>query len=65
MSGLNCEICDKSPAEEEGVWTLCPDCTELYVTFLQFVKQHNVNAKDLEPLKETLRSQARGIGLIT
>jgi hypothetical protein len=46
------------------VWTLCSDCTELYVTFLQFVKQHNVDARDLEPLKETLRLQAKEIGLV-
>ena len=46
------------------MWTLCSDCTKLYVTFLEFVKQHNVDVKDLEPLKETLRLQAREIGLL-
>ena len=33
------------------------------MVFLQFVKQHNVDAKDIEPLKEALRSEARGIVL--
>jgi hypothetical protein len=34
------------------------------VTFLDFVKQHDVDVKDLEPLKETLRLQAKEIGLV-
>lgn len=63
MSALTCEICDKAPAEA-GLWTLCPDCTQLYNTFLQFIEQNDVDPKDLEPLKETLKSQAREIGLI-
>ena len=63
MAALTCEICDKAPAEK-NVWTLCSGCTELYVTFFRFVKEHNVDVKDLEPLKETLRLQAREIGLL-
>jgi len=58
MVPVNCEICDKSSAEVEAVWTLCSVCAELYGTFLHLVKEHNVDAKDLEPLKKTLRSQA-------
>lgn len=53
-----CEICGKAPAEE-GLWTLCPDCTQLYHMFLQFAEQHDADPKELEPLKETLKSQAR------
>jgi len=34
------------------------------VTFLDFVKQHDVDVKDLEPLKETLRLQAKEIELV-
>ena len=64
MAALACEICDKSPAEIEGVWTLCSDCTELCETFLQFVKEHDVDANDLVPLKKALRSEAREIGLV-
>jgi len=64
VSTFTCEICDKSPAEGGGLWTLCSDCSELYVTFLDFVKQHDVGVKDLEPLKETLRLQAKEIGLV-
>jgi hypothetical protein len=64
VSTFACEICGKSPAVEEGLWTLCSDCSELYVTFLNFVKQHDVDVKDLEPLKETLRLQAKEIGLV-
>ncbi len=64
MSTFACEICDKSPAEEKGLWVLCSGCSELYVTFLSFVKQHDVDVKDLEPLKEALRLQAREIGLV-
>jgi hypothetical protein len=57
---LTCEICDKSLARE-GVWALCSDCSELYSTFLEFVKQHSVDAMDLLRLKEALRSEARGL----
>ena len=64
MSAFTCEICDKSPAEE-GLWTLCSDCSELYATFLNFMKQYDVDVKDVEPLKETLRLQAVEIGLVT
>jgi hypothetical protein len=60
---VTCEICGKGPAEE-GQWTLCPECTQLFKTLLQFAKQHDVNPKNLESLKEILKSQARQIGLI-
>jgi hypothetical protein len=53
-----CEICGQAPAAE-GLWALCPDCTQLYNTFLQFAEQHDADPKELEPLKEILRSEAR------
>ena len=59
---LTCEICGKGPADD-GSWTLCPDCTELYKTLLQFMKQHDVDPKNLNFLKQILRSEAREIGL--
>jgi hypothetical protein len=62
VTAVTCEICGKSPAEVD-VWTLCSECAETCRVFLQFVKQHNVDAKDFEPLKEALRSEARGIVL--
>ena len=58
MSAAICELCGKAPAEG-GFWTLCQDCTQLYNTFLQFAEEHDADPKDLEPLKEILRSQAR------
>jgi hypothetical protein len=60
---LSCEICGKSPAEGD-VWVLCSDCTDLYRTFIQFVKEHNVDVRDIEPLKQALRLQARQTKLI-
>ena len=61
---LACEICDKAPAQDAGVWTLCSECTNLYEMFLNLVKKHDVDAKDLEPLKQSLRLEAREIGLV-
>ena len=59
---LYCEICGRGPAEE-GSWTLCLDCSQLLRTMFQFLRQNDVDPKDLNFLKEILRSEARGIGL--
>ena len=64
MATLYCEICDKSPAKEGIVWTLCSSCAELYKTFLKLVEEHKVDSKDLEPLKEMLRVAAKDLGLV-
>jgi len=61
---VTCEICGKGPAEE-GAWTLCPDCTQLFNTLFQFLKRHDVDPKDLWLLKEIMRFEAREIGLTT
>jgi len=63
VSELACEICGKTPAKAE-LWTLCPNCYELLSTFLDLVKKHNVDVKDVEPLKRALRLQAKNVGLI-
>jgi len=60
---LACEICGKAPAKAD-LWTLCPDCHALLSTFLEFVKQQNADVKDIEPLKQTLKRQAKEIGLV-
>ena len=62
MSELACEICGKAPGKAD-LWTLCQDCFEFLSTLLEFVKQHDVDVKDLEPLKQALRLQAKEIGL--
>jgi hypothetical protein len=48
---------------EDGPWTLCENCSHLFETLLWFLKQHDVDPKNLEFLKEVLRSEARAIGL--
>jgi len=58
-----CEICGKEPAKE-GFWVLCQDCTPLYNKFLQFAEQIHADPRELEPLKETLRSQVRETELV-
>lgn len=59
---VTCEICGKGPAEE-GPWTLCSDCIQLYNMLFRFLKRHDVDPKDLWLLKEILRFEAREIGL--
>jgi len=64
VTALYCEICDKSPAKERVVWTVCSGCAEVCKTFLQLVEEHNVDSKHLEPLKEVLRAAAKDLGLV-
>lgn len=60
---FTCEVRGKVPVKVR-LWTLCPDCFQLYATFLEFVEKHNVDVKDLEPLKQILRTETKEIGLV-
>ena len=59
MVELTCEICERAPGYDDGVWRICPDCARLYRVFLDWVKQHPETwlgkLQTLSSLKEALK----------